>query len=152
MQFNKQIFGNLPQELYREIYEYDNTYHAVFSSSEFVNELAHYLYKNQYTLIYSFIDELNKFRLTSIKYYIILQWHLTNPNIMCFNLIPVNPDLTPMNTYIECDWYGFICEEDYSIGEPAIVESDLDYMTTKQIPSSSLILYGDIITEYDQYL
>ena len=104
---NKPLFGNLPQELYRYIYDLDNTYHDVFNTQKFIRELGHYLFKNQYTLIYNLIDELN-YGVQHVQYAISVRTHHQYSNIICFNLIPVNPDADA-----DC-LYGFICEPKYA--------------------------------------
>ena len=152
------IFRNLPQELYRYIYDFDDTYRNVFNSSGFVNELGNYIYKKQYKLVHQLIHEINQFRNEyymdmasdtddapfmppQIQYKIILRTHHKNSKIIQFNLIPINP----LPDEGDCI-YGYICNAKYTHFISNINEIvELKIKTTK--PESSLSLYYYVIGE-----
>ena len=56
----KPIFGKLPQELYREIYDYDNTYRNVFSHPKFLTEIENMLIQIKHPVQYHLVQELIK--------------------------------------------------------------------------------------------
>ena len=152
---HKPLFANLPQELYRCIYDYDDTYHGVFKSVGFNDDLILYLYKRQLKLTYYLIDKLNQFRRDyfkinnesydgkNIQYNIIMRTHEKNTNIIQFNLIPVDQD-----TDGDC-LYGYICtQQDTHSIYPELLEMCVERSDSS---SSALLLYYNAM-ENDQYL
>lgn len=113
----KPIFGHLPQELYREIYGYDDTYHKVFNTPTFLCELQLNSYKiHYYKLLYKFIEEevqpRNIMDGVRTEYNISLTPHPANPNVMCFILESTNTTRNPDNIPEEkLHWSGYVCEE-----------------------------------------
>ena len=146
---NKPLFGNLPQELYREIYEFDDTYRNVFKSVEFSDQLLHHIYRYQLELIYTLRNLLLK-RTNHLHgkkdndYYVIIDTHKNFSNILEFNLVSKETE----NPWI-C---GYICKEIDS----QFISNELEEMEIKMSMNENLfsIYYNemeDYEDEYDEY-
>ena len=138
------IFGKLPQELYREIYDYDPTYRNVFNTQAFLDELQFNSYKIHYKYLYKFIEEdvqpSNRMDGVITEYSIELKPHPENSNVICFCLESTNTTHNPDNIpESKLHWCGYICEEKYD--ETFMVYyDDMDYRSYPDI-SESLVLY-----------
>jgi predicted transposase/invertase (TIGR01784 family) len=55
------IFGKLPQELYREIYDFDDTYQKIFCDPKFLVEIENMILQIKYPVQYGFIQEFIKY-------------------------------------------------------------------------------------------
>lgn len=55
------LFGRLPQELYREIYLFDDTYRNIFRYSSFLLEIENMIIQMKYPIEYGFIQEFIKY-------------------------------------------------------------------------------------------
>jgi len=152
------LFKNLPQELYRIIYDYDDTYRNVFNSNSFYIDLMKNLYYPQLKLTHVLIDKLNNESLVPEhnQYNIVLRTYEKNTNIIHFNLNPlkqfmnidINYSLLEENSdngydyhafLYDCWIIGFICnEQDAASIQDEIEELDLERM---EGVSGSLSLY-----------
>ena len=160
----KPIFGKLPQELYREIYDFDDTFHKVFSNPTFILEMKHMLLQFNLPVQYKFIQKLiqninseqhkecvkmyktngtpnHKQRLVPIKYKIEIWKSSLLPNFCNYNLTPINS----MDTdYEHAPWYGCICDPTKLINPKIVIQYYLkmDIMIIPEI-SDTLVLYYD---------
>ena len=153
----KPIFGHLPQELYREIYGYDDTYHKVFNTPTFLCELQLNSYKiHYYKLLYKFIQEevqpRNIMDGVRTEYNISLTPHPANPNVMCFILESTNTTRNPDNIPEEkLHWSGYVCEEEYD--ETFMVYyDDMDYRCYHDISEKLTLYFENGITDEHRYI
>ena len=146
------LFGKLPQELYREIYDCDSTYHNVFNDPMFVYELQLNSYKmHYYKLLYKFIEEevqpRNIMDGVRTEYNISLTPHPENPNVMCFILESTNTTRNPDNIpESKLHWSGYVCEEEYD--ETFMVYyDDMDYRRYHDISESLNVNFENGISD-----
>ena len=142
----KPLFGKLPQELYREIYDYDDTYRNVFNTHAFLDELLFNSYKTHYNYLYRFIDKVvqpeNRMNNVVTDYIIRLKPHPENSNITCFILESTN---TTQNSNSILNWSGYISTPEYD--EVFMVyHDDMNYRIDLKVSDSYILYYQKSIS------
>ena len=99
----KPLFGKLPQELYRKIYDLDDTYQNVFSQRGFLPEIENMILQIKYPNQYNFIVEFIKY-ISGDKYK-----GTTNKRVRpASNRIPVEYNITIRKSNIATLYYFII--------------------------------------------
>ena len=146
----KPIFGKLPQELYREIYSFDDTYQKVFSSQAFAEELERRILRIHRELLNHLIkwkmQMSNSYEKITSDYQIRLYPDRKRPDVMCFVLKPINITSNVHNIpEPHFTWSGYIFDINLNTYEcmPYIDFDRLDRLIVPSI-SKSLIMYYEV--------
>ena len=162
----KPIFGNLPQELYREIYDFDDTYHNVFGEPMFLTEIQNMKLQINFPIQYHFIkiliNNINakhhkecvkmyrmngtpiyKQRLVPLEYKIEIFESTLIPNFCNYHILPINH---MASDYEHTPWYGCICDPTKLVKPDLRMQYYLK-MDNIKVPeiSDTLVLYYDSI-------
>ena len=146
----KPLFSNLPQELYREIYDYDPTYHSVFSSQAFAEELERRILRVHRELLTCLIERRmqvsNRYEEIVCNYEIRLYPYRQRPDVMRFVLKPINITFNARNLPEPLfTWSGYIFNQNIAEIEymPFIDFNRIDHLIIPSI-SKSLIMYYEV--------
>ena len=139
------LFGKLPQELYREIYDCDPTYRSVFSSLTFADELERHVLRIHNELLNHLIkwkmQISNRYEEIITDYAIRLYPYRKCPGVMCFVLKPVNITSNVRNIpEPHFTWSGYIFDKNLDIDEcmPYINFQRIDNLIVPSISKSTI--------------